>query len=67
MRLLDVTGLLEHLGVEPADNRPAAARPQRIVGIEAELRVMSAEAGIHEAVLLRLRIEIVFEIGGGDF
>ena len=48
---------VEHLRVQPADHRAAAARPQRVVGVVAELRMVRAEAGVDERVLLRLRIE----------
>jgi hypothetical protein len=49
--------LVEHLGVEPADDRTAAARPQRVVLVEAELQMVRLEAGIDESVLHRLRVE----------
>jgi hypothetical protein len=48
---------VEHLGVEPTDNRTAAARPQRVVLVEAELQMMRLEAGIDERVLHRRRVE----------
>ncbi len=56
LRLLGAAGLVEHLGVEPAGDRPAAAGPQGVVLVEAELQMMRAEAGIDEGELLRLRI-----------
>ena len=52
LRLRRVAGLVEHLGVEPADHRAAAARPQRLVGVVAELRMVRREAGVDERVLL---------------
>ena len=57
LRLRGVAGLVEHLRVEPADHRAAAARPQRVVRVVAELQVVRREAGVDERVLLRLRIE----------
>ena len=52
-----VAGLVEHLGVDPAGHRPGARQPQRVVGVIAELRMVGAEAGVDELVLLGLRIE----------
>ena len=57
LRLRGVAGLVEHLRVQPADDRTAAARPQRVVGVVAELQMVRREAGVDERVLLRLRIE----------
>ncbi len=59
LRLRRVSGLLEHLGVDPADHAAATAarRPQRIVGVVGELQVMGGEAGVDEGVLHRLGIE----------
>ena len=58
LRLLDVAGLVEHLGVDPADIATAAAgaHPQRLVGVVAELQMMRAEAGLVGGVLAGLRI-----------
>ena len=58
LRLLDVAGLVEHLGVDPADIAAAAAgpHPQRLVGVVAELQMMRAEAGLVGGVLAGLRI-----------
>src|SRR5258707_12984432 len=58
LRLLDVAGLVEHLGVDPADVAAAAAgaHPQRLVGVVAELQVMRAEAGLIGGVLAGLRV-----------
>src|ERR1700730_7444261 len=52
-----VSVFVEHLGFEPTDNRSAAARPQRVVLVEAELQMMRLEAGIDERVLHRRRVE----------
>ena len=57
LRLRHITRLVEHLGVDPADHRPAAAGPQRLVGVVAELQMMGPEAGVDERVLSRLGIE----------
>ena len=51
LRLHRIAGLVEHLGVEPADHRAAAAGPQRVVGVVAELQVMGLEARVDERVL----------------
>src|SRR6267142_1750368 len=58
LRLLDVAGLVEHLGVDPADVSSSApgARPQRLVGVVAKLQMMRAEAGLIGGVLAGLRI-----------
>ena len=58
LRLLDVAGLVEHLGVDPADVAAAAAgaHPQRLVGVVAELQMMRAEAGLVGGVFAGLRI-----------
>ena len=58
LRLLDVAGLVEQLGVDPADVAAAAAgrHPQRLVLIVAELQVMRAEAGLVGGVLAGLRV-----------
>ena len=50
LRLRRVAGLVEHLGVEPADHAaPPPLRPQRVVGVVAELQVVRLEAGVDEA------------------
>ena len=56
LRLRRITSLQEHLRVHPAHHGAAAARPQRIVGVETKLRVVRVEAGVDELVLLGLRI-----------
>ena len=56
-RLGGVAGLVEHLGIKPTDDRPAATRPQRFVVVEAELQVVGLEAGVDEGVLHRLGVE----------
>ena len=58
LRLLDVAGLVEHLGVDPADIAAAAAGagPDRLVGVVAELQMMRAEAGLVGGVFAGLRI-----------
>ena len=58
LRLLDVAGLVEHLGVDPADIAAAAAgaHPQRLVGVVAELQMMRTEAGLVGGVFAGLRI-----------
>ncbi len=58
LRLLDVAGLVEHLGVDPADVAAAAAGagPDRLVGVVAELQMMRAEAGLIGGVLAGLRV-----------
>jgi hypothetical protein len=37
LRLCGVAGLVEHLGVQPTDNRSGATEPQRIIPIIAKL------------------------------
>jgi hypothetical protein len=49
--------LVQHFRIQPADHVASAAGPERIVGIEAELQMVRAEAGIDEIVFLRLGIE----------
>ncbi len=58
LRLLDVAGLVEHLGVDPADIAAAAAgaRPDRFILVVAELEVMRAEAGLVGGVFAGLGI-----------
>jgi hypothetical protein len=58
LRLLDVAGLVQHLGVDPADIAAAAtgAHPQRIVGVIAELQMVRAKAGLVSGVLAGLGI-----------
>ena len=57
--MFGVAGFQKLLGVEPPDHAAATAarRPQRIVGVEAELQVMRVKAGVDEGVFHRLRIE----------
>ena len=52
LRFRRVAGLVEYLHVEPADDLPAAAGPQSVVGIE--LQMMRPKAGVDERVLLVL-------------
>ena len=57
LRLRGVPGLVEHLGIEPADDRTAAARPLFVVLVEAELQMVRVKAGIDESILHRRRVE----------
>jgi hypothetical protein len=57
LRFRGIAGLVEHFGVEPADDGPTAARPQRVVLVEAELQMMRVETGVDKGVLHRLRVE----------
>ena len=59
LRFRGISGLVKHLGVEPADHAPAssAARPQRIVGVVTELQVVRLEARIDECVFHRFGVE----------
>ena len=50
LRLQLVAGLVQHLSVDPAQHfraGAARARPQRAVGVEAELHMVGREAGAH--------------------
>src|SRR5579864_8670676 len=58
LRLGRIAGFVELLRVEPAENRPAAARPQRVIRIEAKFQMMRIEARIDESIFHRLRIEV---------
>ncbi len=57
LRLRGVARRIEHLRVQPAHHRTAAARPQRVVGVVAELRMVRRVTRLDERVLHRLRIE----------
>ena len=46
LRLGGVAGLVPYFGVDPARHRPGAGEPERVVGVVAELRMVSAEAGV---------------------
>src|SRR5262249_13293770 len=52
-----IAGLVPHLGVDPAGYHAGAGEPQCVVGVVAELRMVSPEASIDEAVLHCLGIE----------
>jgi hypothetical protein len=54
LRLGGIAGLVEHLGVEPADNRAAAARSQSVALVKAEMQIVRVEAGVDKGVLHRL-------------
>src|SRR6202008_2539659 len=56
LRRSGVAGLEEHFRVQPADDGTAAARPQRVVRVLGELKVMRRVAGVDKRVLLGLRI-----------
>lgn len=56
-RLLGGTGGIEQICIQPADHLPAAAGPQRIVGVFGEPQMVGAEAGVDEGVLFGGRIE----------
>ena len=67
LRLFLVAGLVEHLGVQPAHDLAAAARPQRAVRVFREHQVVGPETGADVCELLGLRIphgEVA--VGGGD-
>src|SRR5690349_3049505 len=58
LRFRGVTGLVENLHVEPADDgsvRTTGARPEPVIGVE--LQMMRVKAGIDERILHGLRIE----------
>src|SRR5262245_51266773 len=57
LRLGGVRRFIPYLGVDPARDRSGAREPKRIIGVVAELRMVSTKASINEAVLHRLRIE----------
>ncbi len=57
LRLRGIARQVEHLGVQPAHHRSAAARPERVIGVEAELWMVCRVTRVDERVLLRLRIK----------
>ena len=57
LRLDGIAGLIPDFGIDPAGHGAGPGEPQCIVGVIAELRMMSAKAGIDEAVLHCLGIE----------
>ena len=57
LRFRGVSAAVELLRVQPADDGAAAAGPQRVIGVVAELQVVRGEAGVDERVLLRPGIE----------
>src|SRR5262245_814914 len=57
LRLGGIASFLPHLGIDPTGYWAGARKPQRVVGVIAELRVMRAKASIDEAVLHRFGIE----------
>src|SRR6516162_9471016 len=58
LRFLDITGRVEHLGVEPAEDIAAspATEPQRVVGVASELKMVSREAKVDQRELPGLGI-----------
>ena len=56
LRPLFVTGLVEHLRVQPTDDLAATARPQRVVLVFGEDQMVRAEACTDERHLFRDRV-----------
>src|SRR5436190_1269960 len=56
LRFLFVTRLVEHLCVEPADDRATAARPQGSIRVFGEHQMVRAEARVDVRELFRFRV-----------
>src|SRR5918994_2751165 len=57
LRLSGIAGLVPYRAVDPAGDLTGTGEPQRVIGVVAELRMVSAEACVDKAVLHRLGIE----------